>query len=70
MAFSRRDGPQQNPLNETLPPIPEAPPRPQPNRHSQINPPKLGAWVQTVDSRRERCRSTGTKEERADIIAN
>ncbi|KIM79913.1 hypothetical protein PILCRDRAFT_10079 [Piloderma croceum F 1598] len=71
MAFSRRrDGPRQNPLNDSLPLIPEAPPRPQPNRHPKINPPKLGARVQTVDSRCERCRSTGTKEERADIIAN
>jgi SWI/SNF-related matrix-associated actin-dependent regulator of chromatin subfamily A member 5 len=63
-------GPRQNPLNNSLHLIPEAPPRPQPNRHPKINPPKLGAGVQTVDSRCERCHSKGTKEERADIIAN
>jgi hypothetical protein len=59
--------------SKRFPLIPEAPPRYyrlQPNRYLQINPPKLGACVQTVDSRRERCRSTGTKGERADIIAN
>jgi SWI/SNF-related matrix-associated actin-dependent regulator of chromatin subfamily A member 5 len=62
--------PRQNPLNDSLHLILEAPPCTQPNRHSKINPPKLGARVQTVDSRCERCRSKGTKEERADIIVN